>query len=262
VLPFDAVRARCEHVFVPRYSEAELRAVVAQVTTLTEVLCHFGLRPAGGNFRLLKRWLDEWGISTAHFEGTPPPRRRAPVALEQVLVAGSSYPRTTLKRRLYAEGLKRRECEMCGQGERWQGARMSLILDHINGVADDNRLENLRIVCPNCDATLDTHCGRANRLIVEDQACLRCGALFTPAFPHQRYCSRACGSRYDRKGVPRPGARRVQRPPYERLVAEVAARGWSAVGRKYGVSDNAVRKWVRAYERTAGGDGGAGTAGG
>jgi hypothetical protein len=40
---------------------------------------------------------------------------------------------------------------------------MSLIIDHINGVGDDNRLENLQIVCPNCAATLDTHCGRKNR---------------------------------------------------------------------------------------------------
>jgi transposase-like protein len=40
----------------------------------------------------------------------------------------------------------------------------------------------------------------------------------------------------------------VARPPYEVLRAEVEALGWSAVGRKYGVSDNAVRKWVRAYE--------------
>jgi transposase-like protein len=49
--------------------------------------------------------------------------------------------------------------------------------------------------------------------------------------------------------VPRPGGRKVrERPPYEELVAEIVATSWSAVGRKYGVSDNAVRKWVRAYE--------------
>jgi transposase-like protein len=57
--------------------------------------------------------------------------------------------------------------------------------------------------------------------------------------------------------VPRPGARRVSdRPPYEQLLAEIAATSWSAVGRKYGVSDNAIRKWVRAYERAK--DGGEG----
>ncbi len=95
-----------------------------------------------------------------------------------MLVAGSTYQRSQLKERLYAAGLKTRLCELCGQGEDWRGRRMSLILDHINGVADDNRLENLQIVCPNCAATLDTHCGRANRHPVEGRACLRCGELF------------------------------------------------------------------------------------
>ena len=43
--------------------------------------------------------------------------------------------------------------------------------------------------------------------------------------------------------------RRVERPPYDQLMREIAETGYSAVGRKYGVSDNAIRKWVRAYER-------------
>jgi hypothetical protein len=126
---------------------------------------------------------------------------------------------------------------------------MSLVLDHINGVADDNRLENLRIVCPNCNATLDTHCGRANLRTVQDQSCERCRAAFRPKSARQRFCSRECGTRWERGGLPRPGARRVERPPYEVLVREVKELGWSAVGRRYGVSDNAVRKWVRGYER-------------
>ncbi len=56
------------------------------------------------------------------------------------------------------------------------GGRMSLILDHINGVRDDNRLSNLQIVCPNCAATLDTHCGRNGPRLVATRNCERCGA--------------------------------------------------------------------------------------
>jgi len=215
---------------------------------MAEVLRHFGLRPAGGNHRLLRRWLTEWDISIEHFAGTPPPRRREPIPLDEVLVEHSAYNRCNLKQRLYDAELKDRMCELCGQNEYWNEGHMSLILDHVNGVADDNRLENLRIVCANCNATLDTHCGRQNRRPVEESVCLRCGRTFSRLNRRQRYCSRSCGTRYDRTD-----RRKVARPPYEQLVAEVAATSWSAVGRRYGVSDNAVRKWVRAYERERGG---------
>jgi hypothetical protein len=129
---------------------------------------------------------------------------------------------------------------------------MGMILDHINGIADDNRLENLRIVCPNCAATLDTHCARKRRLVRVEQECVRCGAAFRPKYKHHRYCSRECGTRWDRSGVPRPGSRRVDRPPYTQLVREVRTIGYSATGRRYGVSDNAIRKWIRAYEEELG----------
>ncbi len=129
---------------------------------------------------------------------------------------------------------------------------MSLILDHINGVPDDNRLENLQIVCPNCAATLDTHCGRKNRREPDIRPCKKCGKRFEAKYRSHSYCSRACGSRWDRsrlRGRPKPALRRVGRPPYEQLLAEIEATSYVAVGRKYGVSDNAVRKWVRFYER-------------
>ena len=239
-------------MFVPSYSEAEARVAVTQSQSHAQVLRMLDLCPTGGNTSVLKKWLAHWQISTAHFDARAL-RSPSPVAtpLEEILVEGSTYSRGNVKARLYAEGVKKPLCELCGQGEVWRRRPMGLILDHINGVRDDNRLNNLRIVCPNCAATLDTHCGRKNRLERPERACVRCNAISRARYPQQRYCSRACGIRYDRKGKPNPKLRRVDRPPYEQLICEIDAFGYLAVGRMYGVSDNAVRKWVRQYEREA-----------
>jgi hypothetical protein len=240
---------------MPRYGEQEAREAVASSLSFSEALRKLGMRPAGGNHRLFKEWVERWSISTDHFDAGASARRapsRAATPLDEVLVEGSNYARNNLKQRLFLEGLKERRCEMCRQDENWRGRTMSLILDHINGVPDDNRLENLRIVCPNCAATLDTHCGRKNRREPAVRSCKRCGRKFQAKYGKQRYCSHSCGTRWDRsklRGQPQLGIRRASRPPYEQLLAEIEATSYCAVGRKYGVSDNAVRKWVKFYER-------------
>lgn len=234
---------------MPAYDEEQARAAVAASCSYAETLRRLGLRAAGGNFRVLKRWLERWDISTDHFD--PYARRRGSAGhgapLESYLVTDLTYSRHALKRRLYVEGYKERRCELCGQGEIWRGRPMALILDHINGIGNDNRLENLQVVCPNCAATLDTHCGRNER--ITPRPCAGCDVVFTGR-TGQRYCSTQCAGGA-RRGPrpPRPETRRVERPPYGQLRAEIAADGWSAVGRRYGVSDNTVRKWMRMYER-------------
>jgi hypothetical protein len=243
----------------PRFSEKQLRDAIARSRSWAEALRHLQYRSAGGNWLTLKKYAATWRISTEHFD---PDAVRAqalrgakiPRPLKEVLVANSTYSRHHLKMRLLAEGLKQRRCELCGQGETWRGRRMALILDHINGIPNDNRLENLRIVCPNCAATFDTHCARKNRQRILPRACRRCGVEFLPRTRQQRYCSRKCGSRYRRtrlRGIPRPETRKVERPPYDQLLREIEQTSYLAVGRNYGVSDNAIRKWVRWYEREA-----------
>jgi hypothetical protein len=243
------------------YTEQEARDAIAASKSWAESLRRLGLCPTGGAWRILKKYAREWKISAEHFDpraacGANLKRRARP--LSEVLVAGSTYGRQHVKRRLLAEGLKESRCELCGQGEIWRGKPMSMILDHINGVRDDHRIENLRMVCPNCAATLETHCGRRNRIERAKRACLHCKKEFVPSYAKQRYCSRPCGVRWDRskcgkrtgrRGVPTLDARKVERPPYEQLIEEIEASSYLAVGRRYGVSDNAVRKWVRFYER-------------
>lgn len=127
------------------YTEQEARDAVAASKSWAESLRRLGLCPTGGAWRILKKYAHEWQISTEHFDpravcGANLKRRARP--LSEALVAGSTYGRQHVKRRLLAEGLKEPRCEMCGQGEIWQGKPMSMILDHINGVRDDHRLEN------------------------------------------------------------------------------------------------------------------------
>lgn len=151
-----------------RWTDEELVSAVAESRSFAQTIRMLGLAPAGGNYDTVQRRVRELGLDTAHFTGaawnTGASFRPQPVVpLDQVLVAGRATPSHRLKKRLFAAGLKSPRCERCGWDERAADGRIPVELDHINGDKTDNRLENLRILCPNCHSLQPTHRGLNQR---------------------------------------------------------------------------------------------------
>lgn len=150
------------------WSDEDLRVLVEASVTYAEVQRKLGYRPSGGIHRYLKAHIARLGLDTSHFvgqswmRGQSKPIARRRVELGLVLVKGSLIGSGHLRHKLVKAGLKQERCEACGLAE-WQGERLSLELDHINGDHTDNRLENLRILCPNCHSITETWCGRKQR---------------------------------------------------------------------------------------------------
>ena len=147
-----------------RYNDDDIRSAVPVSYTLANVLRLLGVQPMGGNYATLRSAIARLGLDTSHFKGqawsrglTRPSTRERP--LEEVLVAGFFAQSNRLRKRLLAAGLKQATCEICGLSE-WNGQPIPLELDHVNGRRDDNRLENLRLVCPNCHAQTPTCRGK------------------------------------------------------------------------------------------------------
>lgn len=213
------------------------RQAVADNISIAGVLRQLGRAAVGSNYRLVHRWVKKLDLDTSHWKGSAHgTTQQRKLAWSEVLVTNSDRKITArLKRRMIKEGLLVEKCAICGMGPTWQGKPLTLILDHENGVRNDHRIENLRLVCPNCDSQLDTFCGR-NRKPAEVPRCT-CGRSKGKRSDSCRHCA---GSRQ---------ATKITWPSNTELRRRVEQGSYSEVARELGVSDNAVRKRLNRPER-------------
>jgi hypothetical protein len=148
-----------------KWTPDQLLSAVSTSSSVRQVLAKLGLRQAGGNYNQIQKYFVEQSINTAHFRGKGWSRGlkiafHPKQELDELLVKHSGFQSHKLKIRLFASGIKKRQCEECGWAKTSADGRIPLELDHVNGNRFDNRIDNLRILCPNCHSLKPTHRGR------------------------------------------------------------------------------------------------------
>jgi hypothetical protein len=151
-----------------KYSERELMEAVKTSASLAQTLKKLGVAPYGGNYEVLRKAIRHFKIDVSHFTGQLWNKGRTfgvKHPLEKYLSNELQIQSYKLKKRLLSEGVLDEKCSSCGKKE-WLGQPIPLELDHINGKRQDNRLSNLRLLCPNCHALTPTYRGknRASKL--------------------------------------------------------------------------------------------------
>lgn len=135
--------------------EEELRQIVKEEKSYSAVLTRLGKKSKSGNYLTLQKYIKRYNIDISHFD----PYSRLPknkIPLNEILEGKHpSYGTAALKQRLYDTGLKQKKCKECGITT-WNNKSITLELDHINGISNDHKYNNLRILCPNCHSQTPT----------------------------------------------------------------------------------------------------------
>lgn len=147
---------------VYQVSEEEFKTIVQNSNSYSDCLRALGLTTKGGSsLDILKRRIAELNCSIKHFGKYI--NQKNPYAryeLDDILIENSSYANISrLKKRLVNENRLEYKCAICGLTD-WLGKEITLQLDHINGINNDHRIENLRFLCPNCHSQTDTYAGK------------------------------------------------------------------------------------------------------
>ena len=234
--------------------EQKFKDAVNKSHSIADVLRNLNRCPYGGaGYRYVKQKISEYDVDISHFsekvwnkDKTFDPLPKIPI--EEILVENRYFNTNQLRKRLIASGLKEHKCEICNNSE-WNEKPIPLELHHINGNNNDNRIENLQILCPNCHAQTDNYCGKNKsksgkhiKKITTDvikekktKICPICNNLFIQSEHNQIYCSSECYHISTRKVISEEDIKNI-------LNLFRIYNSFEGVGRYLNISGNAVRK--------------------
>lgn len=133
-----------------------IKQIIKNSTSFAEALNRIGTAGTGRTYTQFQAYIKKLNIPTNHFAK----RAQSAYVFEHYFCENSLISRSSIKKKILKEKLIEYKCDSCGIRDKWNGANLVLILDHINGVNNDNRLENLRFLCPNCNSQTSTFCSK------------------------------------------------------------------------------------------------------
>ena len=219
------------------YTEIELIDAVAKSKSFGDTLSKLGRSRSGQSYYCLKVNIKQYEIDISHFHNDGKKYFNSKLSPIDILIF---EPNRVLRRdtnqlvRALLESNVDHCCKECGLKDEWNHKKIVLEIDHINGDWRDNRILNLRFLCPNC------HSQQKNSKNQKTSKCYcNCGNIKSRNSNLCKSCNIA---------KPRLSTRKVERPSLNQLQEDVDTLGFRGTGLKYGVSDNSVRKWIKKYK--------------
>lgn len=219
-----------------KLTEENLKTAVAKSISVAEVLKNLDMSITTSNYRSFYRSISLYKIDTSHFRGQAHllgknHKSKTTIPLDQILIEDSIYLGIAyLKVRLIKDGLLKYECYECGIST-WKGKKLSLQLDHINGTHNDHRIENLRLLCPNCHSQTETFCGKNIKSDIESRRICECG---NKKNEDSKTC-RKCAANKRKK---------ITWPSLDDLLIMINNQGYSKTAQELGVSATSVKKKI------------------
>ena len=213
------------------YSNEKFEQLVKEAKSYRDLVLKLGYSTNSSSvYEAVKKRVSENNLDTSHFSSVQGVKRTE----ENVFCENSTAAQKTLREWFVKGDYQKYICSICGQPPEWQGKPLTLILDHINGNNKDNRLENLRWVCPNCNQQLDTTGFKIMRSKKEKNYCIDCGTEISS----KAVRCQACYTKSRSTELP------ISREELKLLIRTMP---FIQIGKKFQVSDNAIRKWYDKY---------------